>query len=101
MAAGAAMCPGQNESAGKRYSGKTRKGNRYLRATLIQAGLAAMRKNGLFQVLTDHINAALTMPRPMTALLTQCGEAKAFYNPDRGEAVLCYELLGALLLTAP
>jgi transposase len=41
----AAMCPGQNESAGKRRSGKTRSGNRYLRATLIQAGLAAMRKN--------------------------------------------------------
>ena len=42
----AAMCPGQNESAGKRRSGKTRKGNKYLRGTLIQAGLAAMRKNG-------------------------------------------------------
>jgi len=41
-----AMCPGHNESAGKRRTGKTRKGNRYLRATLIQAGLGAMRKNG-------------------------------------------------------
>lgn len=41
-----AMCPGHNESAGKRRSGKTRKGNRYLRRTLIQAGLGAMRKNG-------------------------------------------------------
>jgi transposase len=41
-----AMCPGQNESAGKRRSGKTRKGNRYLRGTLVQAALAAMRKNG-------------------------------------------------------
>jgi len=41
-----AMCPGQNESAGKRRSGKTRKGNRYLRGTLIQAALGAMRKNG-------------------------------------------------------
>jgi len=41
-----AMCPGQNESAGKRHSGKTRKGNRYLRRTLIQAGLGAMRSNG-------------------------------------------------------
>jgi transposase len=41
-----AMCPGQNESAGKRHSGKTRKGNRYLRRTLIQAALGAMRKNG-------------------------------------------------------
>jgi transposase len=37
----AAICPGQNESAGKRRSGKTRKGNRYLRATLIQSGLGA------------------------------------------------------------
>lgn len=42
----AAMCPGQNESAGKRRSGKTRQGNRYLRATLIQAGLSAMRTRG-------------------------------------------------------
>ncbi len=36
-----AMCPGQNESAGKRRSGKTRKANRYLRGTLIQAALGA------------------------------------------------------------
>jgi transposase len=39
-----AMCPGKNESAGKRRSGKTRKGNRYLRRTLIQSALAATRK---------------------------------------------------------
>ncbi|MGH9161279.1 MAG: transposase [Vicinamibacteraceae bacterium] len=39
------MCPGHNESAGKRRSGKTRHGNQYLRASLVQAGLAAMRKN--------------------------------------------------------
>ena len=41
-----AMCPGHNESAGKRHSGKTRKGNRYLRAALIQAALAASRAKG-------------------------------------------------------
>ena len=41
-----AMCPGQNESAGKRRSGKTRQGNRYLRGTLIEGGLAASRANG-------------------------------------------------------
>jgi transposase len=41
-----AMCPGQNESAGKRRSGKTRKGNRYLRTSLIEGGLAASRANG-------------------------------------------------------
>ena len=41
-----AICPGHNESAGKRRSGRTRQGNRYLRATLIQAGLSAMRTRG-------------------------------------------------------
>lgn len=33
----AGMCPGQKESAGKRLSGRARKGNRYLRAALVQA----------------------------------------------------------------
>jgi len=42
----AAMCPGLDESAGKRRSGKTRKANRFLRTTLIQAALAAARTNG-------------------------------------------------------
>lgn len=37
------MCPGQHESAGKRLSGRTRKGNRWLRAALIQAAHAAGR----------------------------------------------------------
>ena len=36
LASRAGMCPGNNESAGKRRSGKTRKGNRYLRAVLVQ-----------------------------------------------------------------
>jgi transposase len=40
-----AMCPGQNESAGKRRSGRTRHANRYLRGTLIESGLAATRAN--------------------------------------------------------
>ncbi len=39
----AAMCPGQNESAGKRRSGKMRPGNRYLRGALIESGEAAKR----------------------------------------------------------
>jgi transposase len=41
-----AMCPGHNESAGKRRSGTTRKGNQYLRGTLIQAGLGAIHSKG-------------------------------------------------------
>lgn len=42
----AGICPGQNESAGKRRSGKTRRGNRYLREALIEGSLAATRAKG-------------------------------------------------------
>jgi transposase len=35
------MCPGNNESAGKRKSGRTTKGNRRLRQVLTQAAWAA------------------------------------------------------------
>jgi transposase len=40
LASWAGLCPGNNESAGKHRSGKTRKGNRWLRGALIQAALA-------------------------------------------------------------
>ena len=44
------MAPGNNESAGKRKSGKTTQGNRWLRRTLVQAAWAATRKkNSYFQ----------------------------------------------------
>jgi transposase len=39
----AGICPGQDESAGKRRSGRMRKGNPYLRTALIESGLAASR----------------------------------------------------------
>ncbi len=41
LASWAGMCPGNNESAGKRQSGKTPKGNRWLRRTLNQSAWAA------------------------------------------------------------
>ncbi len=43
LASWAALCPGNNESAGKHKSGKTRKGNVWLRRTLIQAAQASIR----------------------------------------------------------
>src|ERR1019366_3000704 len=44
LASWAAVCPGNRESGGKRMSGKTRKGNSYLRRILCQAAWAATRK---------------------------------------------------------
>lgn len=46
----AKICPGNNESAGKRKSGTTGHGNRWLQATLIQVAWAAShKKNSYFQ----------------------------------------------------
>ena len=43
LASWAGLCPGNRESAGKHQSGKTRKGNHWLRMALIEAALAATR----------------------------------------------------------
>ena len=43
LASWAGMCPGNNESAGKRKTGKTRKGDRWLRTRLIEAAHASRR----------------------------------------------------------
>ncbi len=41
LASWTGMCSGQRESAGKRQSGRTRKGNQWLRTTLVQVAWAA------------------------------------------------------------
>jgi transposase len=43
LASWAGVCPGNDESAGKRRSGKTRKDSKWLRATLTESALAATR----------------------------------------------------------
>ena len=43
LASWAGLCPGNHQSAGKRISGKTRKGNPWLRALLVQAAHAVGR----------------------------------------------------------
>jgi transposase len=48
LASWAAMCPGNNESAGKHFSGRTRKGNRWLRGALGEAAAAAGKSKGTY-----------------------------------------------------
>jgi len=43
LASWAGLCPGNNESAGKRHGGKTHKGSPWLRAALVEAAKAAGR----------------------------------------------------------
>jgi len=48
LASWAALCPGNHESAGKRKSGKTRDGNKWLRRSMCQAAWAATRKKNCY-----------------------------------------------------
>ena len=58
LASWAGLCPGNNESAGKRRSGKTRKGSDILRATLIEcAKVASHLKNTYFSTQFTRIAA--------------------------------------------
>jgi transposase len=60
----AAICPGNHESAGKRRSGRPRKGNPYLRAALIEAAQAATRsKNSTCAPNTSTSSAATATTR--------------------------------------
>jgi transposase len=48
LASWAGICPGNRESAGKHYSGKTRPGSKWLRAALTQAAQAAARTSDTY-----------------------------------------------------
>ena len=58
LASWAGMCPGNDESAGKRRSGMTRKGSPWLRSTLIEAARAAGRTKGTYLAAQYHRLAA-------------------------------------------
>ena len=44
----AGVCPGNNESAGKRRNGKTRKGNKILKSTLVECAQSAVQRKHTF-----------------------------------------------------
>ncbi len=54
LASWAGMCPGNNESAGKRRSGHTTKGNRWLKRILVQAAWAASHTKGTYLAAQYH-----------------------------------------------
>jgi transposase len=58
LASWAGLCPGNNESAGKRRSGKTRKGSPWLRALLVEAAHGASRTTNTYLAARYHRIAA-------------------------------------------
>ena len=68
------LCPGHDESAGKRRSGRTRKGSKWLRSALIEATLSAARTNDSY-------------------LAAQYRRLKSRRGPARAAIAVCHSIL--------
>ncbi len=44
----------------------------------------------------NSLDGILMLPRPLRLLAAECGQVNAYYAPDRGEVVLCYEMVDYL-----
>jgi transposase len=77
LASWAGVCPGNDESAGKRRSGRTRKGSKWLRGTLIEAARAAART-------------------PDTYLAAQYQRVRARRGANRASLAVAHSLLTAV-----
>jgi len=81
LASWAGVCPGNNESGGKRLSGKTRKGSRWLRQKLCQSAWCASRcKKSYFAAYFQRIAA-------------HRGRKRAIVAVSHALLVVCYYLL--------
>ncbi len=74
------MCPGNDESAGKRRSGKTRKGSKWLRSALTEAAHAAARTKRSY--LSAHY----------ARIRGRSGSKKAAVAVGHSIVVICYQL---------
>ncbi len=81
LASWAGMCPGNQESAGKRKSGKTRKGSKWLRVALTEAAYAAGRGKGTYLSSQYH------------RLVTRRGKKKAAIAVGHTILVIAYHIL--------
>jgi transposase len=81
LASWAGMCPGNNESAGKRKSGKTNKGSRYLRAALVQAAWVASHQKGTY------------LAAQYQRLVRRMGKKKALVAVGHSILVIVYHVL--------
>lgn len=71
LASWCGLCPGNAQSAGKRHSGRTSKGNRYVRRVLVQAAWSAariVRKRNFFTTLFFRISQRAGMKKAAVAV---------------------------------
>jgi transposase len=75
------LCPGNHESAGKRKSGKTRHGNRWLCSTLVQAARGAARSKGNYLSAQYH------------RLTTRRGDKRAIVAVAHSISIIIYKMV--------
>lgn len=80
----ARVCPGNDESAGKRRSGRTGHANRWLRAALTQAAHAATRKHGSYFRAQYHRLAARRGKKRATMAVAHSLLVTIYHLLDRG-----------------
>jgi transposase len=81
LASWAGMCPGNDESAGKRRSGTTRKGDTWLRSALLEAAQAASRTRGTY------------LAAQYRRVATRRGKKKALVAVGHSILVIAYHVL--------
>jgi transposase len=81
LASWAGVAPGNHESAGKRTTGKTRKGNRFLRTILVQAAHAAARTKGTY------------LSAQYRRLATRRGKKRAILAVAHSMLVMAYDMI--------
>ncbi len=81
LASWAGLCPGNNESAGKRRSGQTTKGSTYLRAAVTQAAWAASHTKDTYLAAQYH------------QLIRRMGKNKALVAVGHSLLVIIYHVL--------
>ena len=84
LASWAGMCPGNNESAGKRKTGRTRKGDPALRTALVEAAWAASRSR------SSYLSAQY---RRLARRMGKTGQQKAIYAVGHSILVIAWHLL--------
>jgi transposase len=81
LASWAGMCPGNHESAGKQQTGKTRSGNKWLKAALVEAAQAVARTRGTY------------LAAQYRRLAARRGKQKATVAVGHSLLVIAYQLL--------
>jgi len=81
LASWAGVCPGQNESAGKRKSGKTRKGNSHLKKTLVQCANSASHTKDTY------------LSAQFKRILSRRGRKRALVALAHTILIICYVLI--------